>query len=143
MVPCIPTGFHVSGGTLIQMAVQAFSCTGLHLLRLDFPFHSTKPFTMPYSVRTPKVLLLGLAFRVRSLLTESQLISLALLRCFSSGRFPIYLCIQYMMTRLSSCRLLHSKSADQSSLTAPRSLSQLVTSFFGSVPRHSLVLFVA
>ena len=57
----------------------------------------------------------------------------------------ICLCIQHMMTRLSSCRIApFGHPRIYRSLTAPRGFSQLVTSFFGSrcqgIP---LVLFVA
>ena len=70
---------------------------------------------------------------------------LALLRCFSSGgspHIPMYSVYDDKTFLLPDCSIR--KSADQSLLTAPRSLSQLVTSFFGSrcqgIP---LVLFVA
>ena len=70
---------------------------------------------------------------------------LALLRCFSSGgspHIPMYSVYDDKTFLLPDCSIR--KSADQSPLTAPRSLSQLVTSFFGSrcqgIP---LVLFVA
>ena len=57
----------------------------------------------------------------------------------------ICLCIQHMMTRLSSCRIApFGHPRIYRSLTAPRGFSQLVTSFIGSrcqgIP---LVLFVA
>ena len=68
-----------------------------------------------------------------------------LLRCFSSGgspHIPMYSVYDDKTFLLPDCSIR--KSADQSLLTAPRSLSQLVTSFFGSrcqgIP---LVLFVA
>ena len=76
--PRIPTGFHVSGGTLDTDAVQAFRVQDSHLLRLDFPFHSTKPLQCRILSEPRKYYYsrFGL-FRVRSpLLTESQLISL-------------------------------------------------------------------
>ena len=70
---------------------------------------------------------------------------LALLRCFSSGgspHIPMYSVYDDKTFLLPDCSIR--KSADQSPLTAPRSLSQLVTSFFGSrcqgIP---LALFVA
>ncbi len=99
--PHIPTGFHVSGGTLDTDGCSGFSCTGF--------------------------------------------LFLALLRCFSSGgspHIPMYSVYDDKTFLLPDCSIR--KSADQSLLTAPRSLSQLVTSFFGSrcqgIP---LVLFVA
>ena len=58
---------------------------------------------------------------------------LALLRCFSSGGFPhipIWFSIWYISITYVDCSIR--KSADQCVLTTPRSLSQLITSFFGS-----------
>ena len=66
-------------------------------------------FSIPYAVRTPKVLLLSVWPLPRSLATTYG-ISVD----FSSSPYLdvsvqavplIYLCIQYMMTRLSSCRI--------------------------------------
>ncbi len=100
--PHIPTGFHVSGGTLDTAGCSGFSCTDSHLLWLAFPCHSAKPLSIPYSVRTPKVLLLSVWPLPRSLATTCG-ISVD----FSSSPYLdvsvqavplIYLCIQYMMT---------------------------------------------
>ena len=58
---------------------------------------------------------------------------LALLRCFSSGgylRIPIWFSMRWLRFAQSDCSIR--KSADQCVLTTPRSLSQLITSFFGS-----------
>ena len=58
---------------------------------------------------------------------------LALLRCFSSGgspHIPILFSIWYTSYTCMDCSIR--KSTDQSVLTAPRSLSQLITSFIGS-----------
>ena len=55
---------------------------------------------------------------------------LALLRCFSSGgspRIPIWFSIRYLTVGFPI-----RKSPDRSSFAAPRSLSQLITSFIGS-----------
>ena len=146
--PVFPPGFTCPAVLWIQMAAQAFRVQDSHLLRLDFPFHSTKPLQYRFLSEPRKYYYsrFGL-FRVRSpLLTESQLISLPrLLRCFSSGgslHIPMYSVYDDKTFLLPDCSIR--KSADQSLLTAPRSLSQLVTSFFGSrcqgIP---LVLFVA
>ena len=52
---------------------------------------------------------------------------------FQFRRFPSYTyLIQYMMCDLHRTDFSIRKSADQCLLTAPRSLSQLTTSFFGS-----------
>ena len=104
---------------------------------------------MPYSVRTPKVLLPSVWPLPRSLATTGGIS----VDFFSSPYLDvsvqavplIYLLIQYMMTRLSSCRIApFGNPRIYRSLTAPRGLSQLVTSFIGSrcqgIP---LVLFVA
>ena len=58
---------------------------------------------------------------------------LSLLRCFSSGGspfIPILFSMKYMILH-HMCSHIR-KSADQCLFAAPRSLSQLVTSFFGS-----------
>ena len=85
------------------------------------------------------------AFARHYLRNLSWFLFLALLRCFSSGgspHIPMYSVYDDKTFLLPDCSIR--KSADQSLLTAPRSLSQLVTSFFGSrcqgIP---LVLFVA
>ena len=73
-----PPGFTCPAVLWIQMAVQAFRVQDSHLLRLDFPFHSTKPLQYRFLSEPRKYYYsrFGL-FRVRSpLLTESQLISL-------------------------------------------------------------------
>ena len=76
--PVFPPGFTCPAVLWIQMAVQAFRVQDSHLLRLDFPFHSTKPLQCRILSEPRKYYYsrFGL-FRVRSpLLTESQLISL-------------------------------------------------------------------
>ena len=73
-----PPGFTCPAVLWIQMAAQAFRVQDSHLLRLDFPFHSTKPLQCRILSEPRKYYYsrFGL-FRVRSpLLTESQLISL-------------------------------------------------------------------
>ena len=101
------------------------------------------------AVRNPKrISSLGLAsfaFARHYLRNLVWFLFLALLRCFSSGgspHIPMYSVYDDKTFLLPDCSIR--KSADQSLLTAPRSLSQLVTSFFGSrcqgIP---LVLFVA
>ena len=58
---------------------------------------------------------------------------LALLRCFSSGGSPhIPILFSIWCTRFACTDCSIRKSTDHSVLTAPRSLSQLITSFFGS-----------
>ena len=112
----------------------------------DWPSHAIRlKFFIPYAVRTPNVLLHSVWPLPRSLATTDG-ISVD----FSSSPYldvsvqavPLMrLWIQRMMTRLHLAGLLHSEIHG---LTAPRGLSQLVTSFIGSrcqgIP---LVLFVA
>ena len=112
-----------------------------HTFLLDLLIH--------YAVLTPNVLLL-LVWPISLSLATTQKISVD----FSSSPYLdvsvqavplIRLCIQRMMTRLSSCRIApFGNPRIYRSLTAPRGLSQLVTSFIGSrcqgIP---LVLFVA
>ena len=108
----------------------------------------SEPRMIPYAVRTPNVLLHSVWPLPRSLATTDG-ISVD----FSSSPYldvsvqavPLMrLWIQRMMTRLHLAGLLHSEIHGYNSLTAPRGLSQLVTSFIGSrcqgIP---LVLFVA
>ena len=40
--PRIPTGFHVSGGTLDTAMLTSLRVHGSHILRLDFPFDSAR-----------------------------------------------------------------------------------------------------
>ena len=116
----------------------------------DWPSHVIRlGLCIPYAVRTPAVLLQRVWPLPRSLATTNG-ISVD----FSSSPYLdvsvqavplIHLWIQCMMTRLSSCRIApFGNPRIQRSLTAPRGLSQLVTSFIGSrcqgIP---LVLFVA
>ena len=106
-------------------------------------------FDVPYAVRYPKgISTLGLAssaFARHYLRNLVWFLFLALLRCFSSGGFPhtamyslyddIYCYIPDFSIRTST---------DQCLLATPRSLSQLIASFFGSQCQgiHS-ALFVA
>ena len=73
------------------------------------------------------------AFARHYLRNLSWFLFLALLRCFSSGgspHIPILFSIWYTSYTCMDCSIR--KSTDQSVLTAPRSLSQLITSFIGS-----------
>ena len=89
------------------------------------------------AVRNPeRIASLGLAsfpFARHYLGNLGWFLFLALLRCFSSGGFPhipIWFSIWWSRFAWSDCSIR--KSADQSVLTTPRSLSQLIASFFGS-----------
>ena len=92
---------------------------------------------MLYAVLNPeKIALSGLAsFPFARHYSENLgwFLFLALLRCFSSGgspHIPILFSIWYTSYTCMDCSIR--KSTDQSVLTAPRSLSQLITSFIGS-----------
>ena len=147
--PIFPPGFTCPAVLRIQLTAKSFRLQDSHLLRLAFPYHSAKIYQCRMLSKTPTVLLQWVWPLPRSLATTYG-ISVD----FSSSPYLdvsvqavplICLCIQHMMTRLSSCRIApFGNPRIYRSLTAPRGLSQLVTSFFGSrcqgIP---LVLFVA
>ena len=93
-------------------------------------------FSIPYAVRTPKVLLLSVWPLPRSLATTCGIS----VDFFSSPYLDVsvqavplvYLCIQYTMHEVSHADCSIRKSAGQSVLTTHHSLSQLITSFIGS-----------
>ena len=116
----------------------------------DWTSHSIRlGLIIPFAVQTPEILLPPVWPLPRSLAT-----TYGISFDFSSSPYLdvsvqavplIYLCFQYMMIRLSSDRIApFGYLRIYRLLTAPRSFSQLVTSFFGSwcqgIP---LVLFVA
>ena len=112
-----------------------------HLIRLGF----RNALRCPYPEHISTFGLASSAFARHYSRNLGWFLFLALLRCFSSGgspHIPMYSVYDDKTFLLPDCSIR--KSADQSPLTAPRSLSQLVTSFFGSrcqgIP---LVLFVA
>ena len=51
----IPTGFHVSGGTLDTASLLRFSCTGLSPSMVDTSQRFPLTFTVHIAVRTPKI----------------------------------------------------------------------------------------
>ena len=93
------------------------------------------PVSMLYAVRTPKCTHFGLgssAFARRYLRNHSYFLFLRLLRCFSSpGSLRIPMNSVYG-DRQCLPGFPIQKSADQGLFAAPRSFSQLITSFFGS-----------
>ena len=101
---------------------------------------------MDYTVRNPRGIatsgLASCAFARHYLRNLDWFLFLALLRCFSSGGslpVPIWFSTGYLAVGFPI-----RKSPDRSSFAAPRSLSQLITSFIGSwcqgIP---LALFIA
>ena len=141
-------GFTCLAVLWILRSCQNFYLRDSHTLRLAFPCHSVNSSSLKSSPYPERISPLGLpssAFARHYLRNLSWFLFLALLRCFSSGgspHIPMYSVYDDKTFLLPDCSIR--KSADQSLLTAPRSLSQLVTSFFGSrcqgIP---LVLFVA
>ena len=127
----IPRVLWYSGYSLL---LQRFAYEAFTLFVL--PFHAIR-LRLPLLCVNPKPLLcehkrFGL-FPVRSpLLRKSMLFFLFLqvLRCFSSLRSPSYTMCSYTNTAFAVSSLIRI-SADQGSFAAPRSFSQLVTSFFG------------
>ena len=93
-------------------------------------------FSIPSAVRTPKVLLLSVWPLPRSLATTCGIsvdfFSSPYLDVSVQAVSLIYLCIQYMMYGLLHTDFSIRKSADQWIFAPPRSLSQLIASFFGS-----------
>ena len=143
-----PPGFTCPAVLWIQLAAISFRLRDYHPLWCAFP-HTSTNLLPTYRCPNPEgISTLGLAssaFARHYLRNLSWFLFLALLRCFSSGgspHIPMYSVYDDKTFLLPDCSIR--KSADQSPLTAPRSLSQLVTSFFGSrcqgIP---LVLFVA
>ena len=55
--PRIPTGFHVSGGTLDTASRLSISLTRLSRSMVELPISFCYQSSIPYAVRTPKVLL--------------------------------------------------------------------------------------
>ena len=99
----------------------------------------------PYPEKISSLGLASSAFARHYLRNLGWFLFLALLRCFSSGgspHIPMYSVYDDCALPQPDCSIRI--STDQCLLTTPRSLSQLVTSFFGSrcqgIP---LVLFVA
>ena len=145
--PLLPTGFLVSRGTPDTVSHFHFFTWLSHSLVL-FPnrfFSISIRLYSPYPKWISSPGLASFDFARHYFRNLGWLLFLALLRCFSSGgspHIPMYSVYDDKTFLLPDCSIR--KSADQSPLTAPRSLSQLVTSFFGSrcqgIP---LVLFVA
>ena len=136
--PLLPTGFHVSGGTLVPAARSSLSFTGLlpslvplsNGLQLD-TFDGVMPALNP---DRPKTFGLGSSpFARRYLENHSYFLFLRLLRCFSSPGSPrVPMDSVHDDSALPLPGFPIRKSADQRLFATTRSLSQLVTSFFGS-----------
>ena len=107
--PHIPTGFHVSGGTLDTAALTQLRVHDYHILRCSFPTASARVIRSRDAVRTPAELLQLVWPLPRSLATTSGIS----VDFFSSPYLDVsvqavplvYLCIQYTMTRHDSGRI--------------------------------------
>ena len=102
--PRIPTGFHVSGGTLDTASRLSISLTRLSRSMVELPISFCYRSSMPYAVRTPKVLLPSVWPLPRSLATTCGIsvdfFSSPYLDVSVQAVTPVYLLIQY--TVLSS-----------------------------------------
>ena len=132
----------------IQLASIWFRIPDSHRLWLAFPDHSAIAKTTcrcPNPVNIATYGLASSAFARHYSRNLGWFLFLALLRCFSSDRFPhttMYSSYDDQTWLWSDCSIR--KSTDRCPLTAPRGLSQLVASFFGSQCQGiPLALFVA
>ena len=135
--PLLPTGFHVSGGTLDTARSLTVSFTGLLPSLAHLPRWFYYSLRMLNAVHNPEgITTLGLAssrFARRYFGNLGWFLFLRLLRCFSSAGLPPYgyvFTIQYQSIALMGFPIR--KSTNQWIFAPPRGLSQLVTSFFGS-----------
>ena len=132
--PHLPIGFHVSDGTLDTAMRLLVSSTGLSPSSVGLPIPFDYDTAITYAVRTPEVFLLPVWPLPLSLATTRGISfdfsSSPYLDVSVRGVPLIKLCI-HLMIRLRVCSHIR-KSPDRSLFAAPRGLSQLVTSFFGS-----------
>ena len=135
--PRLPTGLHVSDGTLDTVSSLKFSTTGLSPSVVGISITVRLTIKIPCTVHNPTgIATCGLAyfpFARRYLENRCFFLFLRLLRCFSSAGFPPYgyvFTIRYMSIAHVGCPIR--KSAGRWLFAPHRSLSQLVTSFIGS-----------
>ena len=132
--PHIPIGFHVPDGTPDTASQLNISPTGLSPSSVGFPTPFEYVLLIDYAVHTPKVFL-PLVWPPPLSLATTRGISVDF---FSSPYLDVSvrevphvkLCIH--LTLHSRVGFPIRKSPDRSLFAAPRGLSQLVTSFFGS-----------
>ena len=110
--PRLPTGFHVSGGTLDTTGCCLPSPTGLSPSLVCFPTHFGWLIAIPYVVRTPKVFLLSVWPPPRSLATTSGIsvdfFSSPYLDVSVQAVPHVWLCIHHTLPDLLSGGLPHS-----------------------------------
>ena len=120
----------------IQLALLQFRIRGYHPILPAFPDRSatfTTTYRCPYPVDIATYGLASSAFARHYWRNLVWFLFLALLRCFSSGgslRIPILFSIR--CTGFTRTGFPIRKSTDRWIFAPPRSLSQLITSFFGS-----------
>ena len=123
-----PPGFTCPAVLWIRIALLAFRLQDFHLLRSTFPCRSTTLTDTRFRPNPDCITTIGLAssaFARHYWRNLGWFLFLTLLRCFSSGgspRIPMYSVYDDRAWTLPDCSIRK----------APRSLSQLVTSFFGS-----------
>ena len=130
-----------------HLALLPFRLRGCYPVSLNFPELFGYSIRMQYGGPQPRTLRFGLGsslFARRYLGNRCFFLFLRVLRCFSSPRFPR----MPMYSTCGTCTLLQvsfliRKSADRRIFAPHRSLSQLVTSFFGSQCQgiHLMLLF--
>ena len=134
----IPSGFLVSRRTLDTPSPQSDSRTGISPSLSCFSKTVLLLILVPSGVRYPAhIAICGLGssdFARHYFRNRSFFLFLQVLRCFSSlGSLRKTMDSSYDTTALPVVSSLIRKSADHSLCATPRSLSQLVTSFFGAM----------
>ena len=134
----IPTGFLVSRRTPDTPSARTVSPTGLLPFLAVLSNTLRLPFLLDYGVLHPKsITTFGLGssdFARHYFRNRFYFLFLWVIRCFSSPRSPrITIDLLYDTITLLMVSFLIRTSTDQSLFATPRSLSQLVTSFFGAM----------
>ena len=134
----IPSGFLVSRRTLDTHCINSISPTGLLPCFVHLSRYVRLLILCVTWVRYPaRIATCGLGssdFARHYFRNRCYFLFLRVLRCFSSPGSPrIPMCSVYVNATLLALSSLIRISADQGSFAAPRSFSQLVTSFFGAM----------
>ena len=134
----IPTGFLVSRRTLDTPGYRTISCTGLLPCFEWLSSHLPLSFSLPSGVRHPEhITIFGLGssdFARHYFRNRFYFLFLRVIRCFSSpGSLYYTMDSCNNNTTLLVLSSLIRKSTDHGIFASPRSLSQLVTSFFGAM----------
>ena len=134
----VPTGFLVSRRTLDTPSARTVSPTGLLPALAVLSNTLRLPFLLDYGVLHPEsITTYGLGssdFARHYFRNRIYFLFLWVIRCFSSPRsLRITIDLLYDTITLLMVSSLIRKSTDQCLFATPRSLSQLVTSFFGAM----------